>query len=59
MGLFVRCYNRYLKRNKLNHSDKGLVNFKNTDPPKREHVKKYDDFTRYKCEKFDHYRTTC
>lgn len=40
MVLFVRCYNRYLKRNKLKHFDRGLINFKNTHPPKREHKKK-------------------
>lgn len=28
MDLFVRYYNRCLKRNKLNHPKKGLINFK-------------------------------
>lgn len=34
-GLFVRLYNRYLKRNKLKHSNKGLIKFRNTQPPKK------------------------
>lgn len=29
IGLFAIHYNRYLKRNKFKHTDKGLVNFKN------------------------------
>jgi len=28
MSLFVRQYNRYIKRNELNHNDKNLVNFR-------------------------------
>lgn len=59
MGLFVRRYNRYLKRNKLEHSDKGLVNFINNHPPKKEHKKKNDDIMSYECGKSGHHRTTC
>lgn len=45
MSLFIRRYNQYLKRNNLKHSDKDLVNLKNTHPPKRDHKKKDDDIT--------------
>lgn len=59
MSLFIRQYNRYLKKNKLKHSDKGLVNFKNNHPLKKEHKKKDDDITCYECGKSGYYRTTC
>lgn len=59
MGLFVRRYNRYMKRNKLKHSDKGLVNFKKSHPPKREHKQKDKKITCYECIKLGNYRTTC
>lgn len=39
MNLFARLYYRYLKRNKLKHTDKGLVNFINTHPPNKDHKK--------------------
>ncbi|XP_050898059.1 ubiquitin carboxyl-terminal hydrolase 9 [Lathyrus oleraceus] len=58
-GLFVRRYNRYLKRNKLKHTDKGLVNFKNTHPLKKDHKKEDDEITCYECGKLEHYRTIC
>ena len=58
MSLFVRHYNRYLNRNKLKHNDKGLVNFKNTHPSKKEHKKKDDDITYYECGKSGNFRTT-
>lgn len=32
IDLFVRHYNIYLKRNKVKHTDKGIMNFKNTHP---------------------------
>lgn len=51
MGLFLRRYNRYLKRNKLKHGNKGLVNLRNTHPPNKEHNKKDDDITCYECGK--------
>lgn len=59
MALFVKRYNKYLKRNKLKHSDKGLVNFINNHPPKKEHIKNDDDIMCYECGKLRHYRTTC
>ena len=43
MGLFFRRYNRYVKRNKLKHTDKGLVNFRNIYPLKKDHKKEDDD----------------
>lgn len=59
MGLFIRRYNWYLKRNKLKHTEKGLINFKKYHPSKREHNKKDEDITCYECEKLGHYRTIC
>lgn len=59
MWLFVRHYNRYLKRNKLKYSDKGLINFKNTHPPTRKHKKEDDDIPCYECGKSGYYRTNC
>lgn len=47
MGLFISCYNRYLKRKKLNHFDKGLINFKKYLLPKIEHKKKDEGVTCY------------
>lgn len=59
MSLFIRCYNRYLKRNKFKHTDKGLVNFTNTHPHKKDHKKGDDYITCYECGKLGQYRTTC
>ncbi|KAI5441766.1 hypothetical protein KIW84_010999 [Lathyrus oleraceus] len=59
MGLFVIRYNRYLKRNKLKHTDKGLVNFRTTYPPKKDHKKEDDEITCYECCKLGHYITAC
>ncbi|XP_050874924.1 uncharacterized protein LOC127078519 [Lathyrus oleraceus] len=59
MDLFVRRCNRSLKRNKLKHTDKCLVNFRNTHPPKKDHKKQDDEITCYECGKLVHYRTTC
>lgn len=59
MGLFIRRYNRYFKRNKLKHTDKGLVNFKNTHPSKKDHKKEYDETICYECGEFGQYMTTC
>lgn len=59
MSLLIRRYNRYIKRNKLKHTDKGLMNFRNTHLPKKDHMKEYDEITCYECCKLGHYRTTC
>lgn len=59
MGLFARHYDRHLKRNKLKHTNKGLVNFRNTHPYKKYHNKGDDNIICYKCGKLGHYRTTC
>lgn len=59
MGLFSKRYNRYLKRNKLKHTDKGLVNFRNTHPLNKDHKKSDDDIMCYECGNLGHYRTTC
>ena len=59
LGLFARRYNRYLKRNKLKYTDKGLVNFKNTHPLNKDLKKEDDEVTFYKCGKSGHYTTTC
>lgn len=34
-GLFVRHYNKYIKRNSLKHSDKNLVKFRKSNPPRK------------------------
>lgn len=59
MSLFVRLYNKYLKRNKLKHTDKDLVSFINTHLPKKYQKREDDEITCYECAKFGHYRTTC
>lgn len=49
MGLFFIRYNRHLKRNKLKHTNKGLVNLRNTHPPKKDHKKEDDEIACYEC----------
>lgn len=49
MGLFARHHNRYLKRIKLKHSDKCLINFRNTHTANKEHKKEDDDIMCYEC----------
>lgn len=59
MGLFVRHYNRYLKRIKLNHSYKCLEIFKIFHAPIIEYNIKDDEIACYECRKLRHCRTTC
>lgn len=35
MSLFVKCYNKYMKRNTLKHYDKDLVKFRRSNPPRK------------------------
>lgn len=59
MGLFARCYNIYLKRNKVNHTDKVQFNFRNTHPRNKDLKKEDDEIKFYGCVKSRYYRTTC
>jgi len=61
MGLFVKRYNRYVRKNGIQHSEKNLVNFR-----KQSRFSKNDDSkgktTRgscYKCGKPGHYKPDC
>lgn len=35
MGLFIRHYNRYKRKNSLKNFDKNLIKFRNSNPPKK------------------------
>lgn len=59
MGLFVKRYNRYMRKNNLKHSDKNLINFKKSHPYKKENERKEENVTCFECGKLVHYRTTC
>lgn len=40
MELFVKHYNQYIKKHKLKHSEKNLINFKKFQPYKKEEKEK-------------------
>lgn len=59
MGLIVKHHNKYIKKHKLKHSDKNLINFKKYHPYKSGDKKKDENFIYYECGKSYHYSTTC
>lgn len=40
MDLFIKCYNQYIKKHKLKHSDKNFINFEKSRRHKRGDKKK-------------------
>lgn len=59
MELFVKRYNQYMKKHKLKHSNKNLINFKKSHLHKKEHKRKEEDATCFECRKSGHHITTC
>ena len=51
MSLFVRRYNRFIKRNNLKHNDKNLVNFRKVSERARESKKDEKVVSCYGCGK--------
>ena len=58
MGLFVRKYHRYLRKNEVQHSDKNLINYRNQSKPSRqdEGKKSKSRGSCFNCGKPDHYK---
>ena len=59
MSLFVRHYNRFIKRNRLKHNDKNLVNFRKVSQIARELDKDEKVVSCYGCKKVGHYKNEC
>lgn len=57
--LFAKRYNQYIKKHKLIHCGKNLINFKKTYLHKKEDKKKEENVTCYECGKLGHYYTMC
>lgn len=61
MSLFVKHYNKYIKRNCIKYSNKNLINFRRPQSLKNMEDKKKDgkQMACYKCDKYDQYKTSC
>jgi len=59
MSMFVRRYNRYIKRNGLKHNDKNLVNFRKASMKGRESDNDEKVVSCYGCGKVGHYKNEC
>jgi len=57
--MFVRRYNRYIKRNGLKHNDKNLVNFRKASMKGRESNNDEKVVSCYGCGKVGHYKNEC
>jgi len=58
-SMFVRRYNRYIKRNRLKHNDKNLVNFRKASMKGRELDNDEKVVSFYGCSKVGHYKNEC
>ena len=59
MSMFVRRYNRYIKRNGLKHNDKNLVNFRRASRKGKESESDEKEVSCYGCGKVGHYKNEC
>lgn len=61
MSLFVRHYNKHIKRKSLKHYDKSLMKFRKSNPSKKLEYNKSEQrqVTCYECRKPEHYKTDC
>jgi len=59
MSMFVRRYNRYIKRNGLKHNDKNLVNFRKASMKGRESYNDEKVVSCYGYGKVGHYKNEC
>jgi len=59
MSMFVRRYNRYIKRNGLKHNDRNLVNFRKASMKERESNNDKKMVSCYGCGKVGHYKNVC
>ncbi|XP_050897150.1 uncharacterized protein LOC127103967 [Lathyrus oleraceus] len=61
MGLFVRRYNRYLRKNEVQHSDKNLVNYRGQSKFSNQEESKTTKSrgSCYNCENSGHYKPDC
>jgi len=59
MSMFVRRYNRYIKRIGLKHNDKNLVNFKRASRKGNESESDEKVVSCYGCGKIGHYKNEC
>lgn len=59
MGLFVRRYNRYIRRNGLRHNDKNLMKFRKDSRRTSDNKKEEKVITCYECGKPGHIKSEC
>ena len=61
MGLFVRRYNRFIRKNGIKHSDKNLISFRKQSKEPRQEENKNQRGKRpcYNCGKVGHYKPDC